>query len=85
MLERIREWLGYRSPDDIVDFAMTGIAVVPVVAFFGVSVESAVVVLFLCMLPMLLVFLWAHAENEARQAREAARKALCRRISGEDD
>lgn len=85
MFQRLLAFLGYGSPDDIVDFVMTGIAVAPIVVFAGSDIENAILVLFLCLGPMLLVFPWAQAEHEARQAKEAARRALRRQITGKDD
>lgn len=85
MFKRLLAYLGYGSPDDIVDFVMIGIAVAPIVVFLGSDIENAILVLFTGMLPMIIVFPWAKGEHDARQAREDARQALRRRISGKGD
>lgn len=84
MFKRLLAYLGYGSPDDIVDFVMTGVAVAPIIVFLGSDIENAVLVLFSFMLPMLLVFPWAKGQDEARQAREDERETLRRRISGKE-
>lgn len=85
MFRRLLSYLGYRSPDDVVDFVMTGIAVAPIVVFLGNDIGNAILVLFSGLVLMLFVFPWAKCEEEARQAEEDAREELRRQISGKDD
>lgn len=84
MFQRLLAYLGYGSPDDIIDFVMTGVAVAPAVVFVGSNIENAIIVLVGGLIPMLLVFPWAKGKQETHEAAEAAREARRRSISGKD-
>lgn len=85
MFSRLFEWLGYRQPEDFTDFVMTGAVVAPFTAFIGSDAETAIVVMFACLLPIFFVFPWAQAQEELREAEQRARDELKRRISGKAD
>ncbi len=82
MLARLFSACGYRKPDDLSDFMMTGVAILPIIAFFGCGIGEAIMVMLLCLVPTLIAFPWVHAKEETRRREEEAREAYLRQISG---
>lgn len=79
MLLRLLAICGCRNPDELTDFLMTGIAVVPLVVFFGTGFEEAIGVILVMLLAIVVTIPWLHARSEA-QRREEEAKALARAI-----
>ena len=84
MLARILAACGYRKPDDLSDFMMTGVAVLPIVAFFASGIGEAMVVMLLCLVPALMTFPWLHARDEIRRQEEEMRAAYLRQLTGRE-
>lgn len=74
MLARVFHFLGCRSPEDIMDFAMTGAAALPVMFFLSGYEDQAAVTMLLAVLSVLLVGSWTHGLREAADAEEAAKR-----------
>jgi hypothetical protein len=84
MLARLLAACGYRKPDDLSDFMMTGVAVLPIVAFFACGIGEAIMVMLLCLVPALMAFPWLHARDEIRRHEAEARAAYLRQITGRE-
>lgn len=88
MLARLLALCGYRKADELADFVMTGVAVVPLVVFLGTGIEEAFVVLLVMLVAMFAVFPWLHAcdevQREHEEAQAAAQAAYLRQITGKD-
>lgn len=74
MLARVFRFLGCRSPEDIMDFVMTGAAALPVMFFLSGFEEQAAVTMLLAVLSVLLVGSWTHGLREAADAEEDAKR-----------
>lgn len=84
MLARFLAACGYSSPDDLVDFLMTGVAVAPTVVFLGAGFGEAIAVMIACLVPALLVLPWLHARDSVKRRQEMERLASVRRLTGQD-
>ncbi len=88
MMSRLLARCGYRNPDDLADFLMTGVAVVPLVVFLGCGFDEAFGLLLLMLLTVLGTIPWVHAQGEVRrreeEAQAAAQAAYLRQITGKD-
>lgn len=73
MLTRIFAVLGYRTPDEAMDFVMTGTVVAPAVALIGSDIGTALLVLFCCLVTVIVVGPWAHAKAELQAKEDSAR------------
>lgn len=86
MLRRILDLVGYRKPEDLADFLMTGAAVAPAVVFFGVGIGEAILVMLFCLLPSMLLLPWLQARAELEERleamRESERERRVRRLTG---
>ncbi len=88
MLARLLALCGYGKTEDLADFIMTGVAVVPLVVFLGSGIEQAFVLLLVMLVAMFAVFPWLHARGEVQreheEAQAAAKAAYLRQITGQD-
>lgn len=84
MLARLFSACGYRKPDDLTDFLMTGLAIVPIVLFFGCGIGEAILSMSLCLIAALMAFPWVHAQDEIRQRQDEARAAYLRQLTGRE-
>ena len=79
---------GYRSPEDLVDFIMTGVAIAPMVVFLGCGFDEAFSVMLFMLLATIAVIPWLHVRSEAKrrdeEARAEAQAAYLRQITGKD-
>ena len=79
---------GYRNPDELADFLMTGVAVLPLVVFFGCGFEEAFGVMLVMLVAAIALSPWLHARSEAlrrdEEARAEAQAAYLRQITGKD-
>lgn len=88
MLAKILAACGYRSPDDLADFLMTGTAIAPLVVFLGCGFDEAFGVLLVMLLAILAMIPWLHVRGETQrreqQARAEAQADYLRQITGKD-
>ena len=74
MLTRVFRFLGCHSPEEIMDFVMTGAASLPALFFLNGYDDQAAVTMLIGVLSIILAAPWTHAEREAADAEEAAKR-----------
>ena len=88
MLRRLLASCGCRNPDDLTDFLMTGVAVVPLVVLLGTGFDEAIGVILIMLPAMVATIPWLHARSEAQrreeEAQALARATYLKQVTGRD-
>lgn len=88
MMSRLLARCGYRNPDQLADFLMTGVAVVPLVVFLGCGFDEAFGSMLVMLLAVIATIPWLHARSETQrreaEAQAAARAVFIKQITGKD-
>lgn len=88
MLFRLLAICGCRNPDDLTDFLMTGVAIVPLVVLLGTGFEEAFGVILVMLLALVATIPWLHARSEVQrreeEAQALARASYLKQITGKD-
>jgi hypothetical protein len=84
MLTRVFRFFGCHSPEEIMDFVVTGAAALPPMFFLNGFDDQAAIAMLLGVLSILLAGSWTHTLRETADAEEAERRERLRH-GGDDD